>query len=386
MRPFPSALVIIVATTFAAPAADIATLIRTIKAVGPEGAGNTQACAAWRELSQLPATDLPQLLAAVDDASPAAANWLRTAADAVAERERTAGRPLPVAALDSFVRDTRHDARGRRLAYELLCAADPTAPNRLLPKMLDDPGAELRFDAVEAAFAALKGNPADSVGAKVDLRKLLSSSRDGQQIERIARELTRRGASVDLVAHFGYIVRWQVAGVFDNADGRGFQTAFAPEHRVDLAAKYKGKDGASVAWRPVTMADKAGAIDLNRLFPDTTGKRKGMKAVVAYGYTEIESPVEQAVEVRAASSTAIKVFVNGHEILAREVYHQSFDRDMYVARARLARGRNSILVKVCQDDQSEAWAQNWMYQVRLTDSLGAAVPIASVTPGVEPTK
>ena len=59
---------------------------------------------------------------------------------------------------------------------------------------------------------------------------------------------------------------------------------------------------------------------------------------------------------------------------------------MYVAPARLQKGRDTILVKVCQNDQSEAWAQNWMYQLRLTDSLGAAVPLTVVTPGVEPLK
>jgi hypothetical protein len=383
MRSFVVTLVISIAAT---PAADLPTLVRQIKAVGSDGTGATDAAAAWRELSRLPASDLPQMLAAIDDASPAAANWLRTAVDAVVEREQAAGRPFPAAALESFLRDTRHDARGRRLAYELLCTCDPTAPNRLLPKMLDDPGAELRFDAVEAAFTAVKPLPADSAAAKGELLKLLSAARDGQQVERIARELGRRGNPVDLVVHFGYIVRWQVAGVFDNADGHGFQMAFAPEHGVDLATKYAGKGEAPVTWRPVMSADKAGAIDLNRLFPDPTGKTKGLKAAVAYAYAEVESPAEQPIEVRAASATAIKVFLNGREALARESYHQSFDRDTHIAPARLTKGRNTILVKACQNDQSEAWAQNWMYQLRLTDSLGAAVPIVVVTPGVEPSK
>ncbi|HEY1376053.1 MAG TPA: hypothetical protein VGF55_04635 [Gemmataceae bacterium] len=366
----------------AADAADVAAIVRTIKAVGPEGAGNPEAGRAWRELSRLPAADLPQLLAALDGASPAAANWLRSAVDAVAERERAAGRPLPAAALEAFLRDRRHSGRGRRLAYELLCTADPSAPARLLPTMLDDPGAELRYDAVETAFAAVKPQPIDSAAAKAELRRLLSAARDGGQVEAIARELDRRGETVDLVAHFGFITRWQVAGPFDNADGRGFRTPYPPERGVALAATYAGKGGAVVAWRPAA-ADKSGIIDLNRLFPGTSpsGRAKGLKAAVAYAYAEVESPVERAVQVRAASATAIRVFVNGHEVLAREMYHQSFDRDMHTAPARLASGRNAVLVKVCQNDQPEDWAQNWMFQLRMTDDLGAAAPVTVVTPG-----
>jgi hypothetical protein len=87
--------------------------------------------------------------------------------------------------------------------------------------------------------------------------------------------------------------------------------------------------------------------------------------------------------VRAASSTALRVFINGREALARETYHQSFDRDAFTAPVHVAKGRNTILVKVCQNDQPEEWAQNWMFQLRLTDGLGAAIPIKVTTPGAE---
>jgi hypothetical protein len=387
MRPFHSALVVMLATAVAALAADIPTLVHTIKAVGPDGAGSADAARAWQELSHLPATDLPQLLATLDGASPAAANWLRSAVDAVAERERTAGRPLPATALESFLRDTRHSGRARRLAYELLCTADGTAPKRLLSTMLDDPGAELRFEAIAVAFDAVRRQPRDSADAKTELRKLLSAARDGGQDEEIAKELERRGEQVNYVAHFGFITRWQVAGVFDNTAGKGFRTVYPPEDGVELAATTIGKGGTAAGWRPYESNDKYGIVDLNRLYPgagDQTGKPKGMKAAVVYAYAEVESPAERAVQVRTASATAIKVFVNGREVLARETYHQSFDRDTHIAPARLLKGRNTILAKICQNDQSEPWAQDWRFQLRLTDDLGAAVPLAVVTPGEAP--
>src|ERR1700685_3761709 len=106
------ALSIFLVATRLAPAADIPALIQTIKAVGPEGAGNPEAARAWQDLSRRPATDLPQLLTALDDSSPAAANWLRSAVDAIAERERAAGRSLSATMLESFLHDPRHAGRG----------------------------------------------------------------------------------------------------------------------------------------------------------------------------------------------------------------------------------------------------------------------------------
>ena len=380
------ASILVFAFGSAVQAADVPELIRQVKAVGPAGQGNAEAARAWQELSRLSADELPQLLAALDDASPAAGNWLRSAVDAIAERERAAGRSLSAKALETFLRDTRHAGRPRRLAYELLCSADPGAAARLLPTMLDDPGAELRYEAVSVAFDAAKQQPDDSPAAKAELRKVLSAARDGNQVEAIARELDRRGEPVDLVAHFGYVTRWLVAGPFENVDGRGFQTAFAPESRFELTARFAGKGGAEFGWRLQRSGNKDGIVNLNDVFPDPGGQRtragkpKGLKAAVAYAYAEVESPTDQSAQARAASATAFRVFVNGREVLARETYHQSFDRDAFNAPARLARGRNTILVKVCQNDQPEEWAQNWMFQLRLTDELGAAVPLRVVTP------
>src|SRR5262249_46172144 len=92
--------------------------IEAIKAVGKEGTGNPRAAAAWRELVRRGPDVLPELLAGFDGADPAAANWLRLAVDAVAERAVAAGQPLPKQKLEAFVRDTRYAGTARRAAYE----------------------------------------------------------------------------------------------------------------------------------------------------------------------------------------------------------------------------------------------------------------------------
>jgi hypothetical protein len=355
-RLWPLAVALAIATP--TQAADVAALVGRITAVGPEGAGNPEAAAAWAELSRLGPDAVPQLLAALDTASPLAANWLRAAIDAIAEREAKAGRKLPAAALETFLRDTRHAGPARRLAYELLCSADANAPLRLLPAMLDDPGAELRYDAVATALADAVKQPQDA--AKATLRKLLAAARLPAQVEEVARELENRGEPVDLVAVFGFLTQWHVAAPFDNTAGKGLQTVYPPERAVDLAD--------TAMWKVVRATAKDGSVDLNKV----VGK---LKNAVAYGYAEVASPAERPVEIRASSSTALKVFVNGEEVFARELYHQSYDHDMHVAPAKLRKGRNTLLIKVCQNNQTEEWAQNWMFRVRVTDALGTPVPL-----------
>src|SRR5262245_11850510 len=121
--------------------------LKAILAVGDKGRGNAEAAKAWNELVKADAAAIPGLLAALDGASPLAANWIRGAIDAIAERELPGGK-LPTAALEKFALDTSHAPRARRLAFEWLARADKTAPDRLIPGMLQDPSVEFRRDAV----------------------------------------------------------------------------------------------------------------------------------------------------------------------------------------------------------------------------------------------
>jgi hypothetical protein len=47
--------------------------------------------------------------------------------------------------------------------------------------------------------------------------------------------------------------------------------------------------------------------------------------------------------------------------------------DQYVTPVVLQSGRNVILVKVCQNAQTQDWARSWGFQLRVCDRLGTAV-------------
>jgi hypothetical protein len=360
-----------------AAGAGVGPLLARIKAVGREGAGNVDAARAWDDLVREGPEALPAILAALDDADPTAANWLRTAVDRIAERALAAGRPLPAAGLEAFVQDTRHAGRARYLAYELLVRVDPGAPGRLLPGMLHDPGAELRRDAVAVVLDRAQAllDKGDRAAATAAYRRALAAAGEPDQVERIAQKLKALGVTVDPARQLGFVRRWLLAAPFDNTGEAGFAKTFPPEEKVDPAATYRGKGGARASWIEHATQDLYGLVDLNRAL----GHQKG---VVVYAFAAIDSPAPRPVQVRAGSVTAVKVFLNGKEVLGRDEYHHGMRMDQYVATSTLRAGRNELLLKVCQNEQTEDWAQEWKFQVRLCDEAGAAVPftVAEASP------
>jgi hypothetical protein len=350
---------------------DISTLLTQIKAVGREGAGNVEASQAWRELVRSGPESLPLILSAMDGADARVANWLRVAVDTVADRAAASGKPLPAKNLEAFVLNKQHDGAARRLAYEWLTRIDPKTPGRLLPNMLDDPSVDLRRDAVarvlEEAQARLEKK--DRAGAAEQFRKALTGARDKDQVSLIAKQLKGLGAEIDLTAHFGFIRKWMIIGPFDNSGEKGFAKAYPPEKAVDLAASYPGKNNIRVSWREQVTQDPFGLVDLNK----GLGKHMG---AVGYAYAAIFSPTEQPIEIRAGSNNAVKIFLNGKLLVFREEYHHGMEMDQHAGAGTLNRGRNEILIKVCQNEQKEDWAQTWSFQLRVCDSVGGAVPLA----------
>jgi hypothetical protein len=296
-----------------------------------------------------------------------AVNWLRTAAEAIAERHLRSGGKLPAAELEKFVSRREHSPLARRLAYELLSSADPSAPDRLLPGMLDDPSLELRRDAV--AQAVLQADALSQVGqtekALAGYQQAFAAARDLDQVTELAQRLTKLGRPVDVRQHLGLIVRWKLIGPFDNTGGKGFHAVYPPEQQIDLTAAYDGKNG-KVRWIDYESKDQLGKIDLNAVLGE-------QKAVAAYAYAEFYSAQEQQVQFRVSSFNAVKVWLNGQIIERREVYHSGAEWDQYISTAVLRQGRNQILVKVCQNEQTQSWARHWWFQLRVCDATGTGL-------------
>ena len=95
--------------------------------------------------------------------------------------------------------------------------------------------------------------------------------------------------------------------------------------------------------------------------------------VTGYAVTEFVSMKAQDVELRLESKNAHKIWVNGELVMENEVYHSGGGFDQYISKDSLKSGTNQILMKICQNEQTESWAQDWAFKLRVCDSLGTAV-------------
>jgi hypothetical protein len=340
--------------------------LEKIREVGREGAGNESATAAWKSLAQSDPKDLVSILKGMNGANPLAQNWLRAAVETVADKARAA-EALPVADLAGLVKDTSNDTAPRLLAFELLQTDARTVAAELRPGLLNDPAAELRLFAVAELLEAGQAMKAkdDKKGALQAFKKALDGARDEEQINALTKGLRDLGETVDLPKHFGFLMKWHLIAPFTNVERGGFGTVFPPEQSVDLKAKYPGK-GAEAAWVPYESKDEYGMIDFNTPF--------GMlKEVTGYAYTEFESAEERTAEIRLGCKNGWKVWFNGELLFGRDEYHRGMKLDQYKLPITLKKGKNTLLVKCCQNEQTEQWTVEWRFQLRICDATGTAI-------------
>jgi hypothetical protein len=335
----------------------VADSLQTLATVASEGRGNEAASAAWKEVVKAGPSALPAVLATAGQGSPVADNWLRLAGDAIVEAALRAKQPLPLAEVEAFLADTTHAASARQLAFDLLQQADEAWARALEPSLIHDPVQGLRRSAVQRLIAAAK--------TKEDYLEALDAVRDEDQTALIAGELKKLDAPVDLPRHFGFLMKWNVIGPFDNTERKGFDTVFPPEKEIRLDATYEGK-GQQLKWQPFASGDDYGKLDFN--------KPLGMqKEVTGYAVTTFVSPTERDAELRLGGKNAWKVWLNGELLFGRDEYHRGQQMDQYKMKCRLKKGANTVLVKCCQNEQKEQWTVEWEFQLRVCDSTGTAI-------------
>ncbi len=344
----------------------------TLRSVGPEGQGNEAASTAWNEAAAAKPEELVTILAGMDGANPIAENWLRAAAGVVADKA-ISEKALRVPALKDFLMDTSHDAASRTLAFDLIQRADADVASSITPSLLQDPSAALRRHPVgrliEEGKAKLEAG--DKALAIAAWRKGLEGARDQDQIDELAQKLRDQGEEVDLPTHFGFLMDWHLIAPFDNADRGGFDVAYPPEEKVDLNATYDGK-GQEAKWVSFKSEDEYGMVDFNKPFDM-------LKNVVGYAYTEFDSSEERPAEIRLGCKNGWKVWLNGELLFQRDEYHRGMKLDQYKLPCQLKKGKNTVLVKCCQNEQTETWTVEWQFQLRICDATGTAI-LASKQP------
>ena len=350
-------------TTPAAPTdAEISFALDAIKLISKDGVGNAKAAAAMPMLSRARPAQLPMILEAFNGASPVQRNWLMGAVNRVVERDDT---DWPKEAIDDYFTNYSNDDYGRLIAFELITHNNESLKKQMISEMWTDPSLPLRHMAIADLIdqASKLDGDENKPAAIALLKKALDNALDVEQLESIAKLLKAKGSPVNLREVMGFVSQWQIVAGFDNTQLKGFDTPHGPEldpASVDLNATYKDASKQPVQWKGFETDSDTGVFDLNKLF----GNKKDL---TAYAYTVFESPMKGLAEVRIGTPNAHKIWLNGELVMSNEIYHNSNAIDKFVSRVNLVEGRNEVLVKLCQNNQTQPWAQDWQFQLRFCD-------------------
>ena len=120
----------------------------------------------------------------------------------------------------------------------------------------------------------------------------------------------------------------------------------------------------ALAQRADTMMPEASAAKAKQILSDL------VNALGGPGYSEVRESQcngRRALFGHNGETTGFIDFVNFRR-------YPDKDRTEYIGK-----GRNTILLKVCQNEQADAWAQVWDFQLRVCDAVGGAVPLTVVS-------
>lgn len=319
--------------------------------------------AAVKTLTQLSSAsdiDLLKVLRAMKGATPLGKNWLLGLANALHRKPSSASNED----LSAFLQDASQDPEARYTVFRWLADNDEDLRTKLLASMLEDPSLEIRFDAVAQAISKSEG--ADEKA----WRRLLDSARHPNQIAEIIEKLKGIGVTVDMAQHMGFLRTWNLIGPFDNVGSDKFNVDYGVEAdwvSGKVKESYSGKAG-QTTWQEHTTDNSEGQVDLAKIFNNEKG-------CIVYADAVVNAPAAIPCEVRVGCINAQKVWVNGTEVISNEVYHTGMQIDQYAAPIKLKAGENRILVKICQNEQKEAWAQLYSFQLRLCDETGKAIEL-----------
>ena len=325
--------------------------------------GATTARRAVKLITAGGATNLIPVLNGFQGATALGANWLRSAFETIAAEEATAGRDLPAEDLTKFILDTEKAPAARRLAYEWLLRQDETAEERLIPGLLEDAHPDFRRDAVALLIDQAESASGDQATALY--RKALKGAVHDDQVKTIAAALEAADDPVNLQQHFGFLPQWKIVGPFDNREMKGYPIVYPPEKEINLSVEYDGQLG-KVSWQDISTDDGYGIINIGEQIENYKGS-------LMYAVTTFHSAEDQDVELRLGTPNAWKLWVNDELIFEREEYHRGTQMYQYRVPVSLLAGENTIMLKLCQNEQEQDWAQKYQYQLRVSDTSGAAI-------------
>lgn len=152
---------------------------------------------------------------------------------------------------------------------------------------------------------------------------------------------------------------WWTVGPFDNGGGIGYNRAYISEDttQLDTDTEYDGIDG-QVGWKKQADGVLDGFVNFQKIFD------KNINWNTAYAWTTVNAPDERKAELRFGSGSQAKLWLNGETVFTHSDTHTvGIDQDTIPV--TLKQGENTVLVKVCNEDNYSLG-----FYLRITDTDG----------------
>jgi tetratricopeptide (TPR) repeat protein len=182
--------------------------------------------------------------------------------------------------------------------------------------------------------------------------KALANLSLGGHLERVG----KYDEAAKFYAQVGFVDTWQMVGEFDNISASGFDKNYPPIQQPEATAEFVNREGAKVKWFSPPAVRNDGWIDFDyHLRPNNA---------IVFAQTFVNSPADQALELRFGVSGSLKVWLNDAP-LASIAEERNTSMDVYNYPTTLRKGFNRILVQV-----GESELNNSNFMLRITDKTG----------------
>lgn len=132
--------------------------------------------------------------------------------------------------------------------------------------------------------------------------------------------------------------KWMQCGPFDNTGGKGFDTPYPPEQKIDFKAEYKGKNGVKAIWKDSPVVD--GQITSIKIYEPADIHA----FMTTYQYREIKTNRAIDLPLSLGNGGPLTVWLNGEKALSENVERQPAQDQTKVV-LKLRPGKNDLLIK-----------------------------------------
>lgn len=164
----------------------------------------------------------------------------------------------------------------------------------------------------------------------------------GAPLARYVKKASREETALATLKQNGYPTlegKWYYIGPFENHEKKGFAAEYPPEKEIDLGKSYPGKGNKPVGWKELPNFRLGQLYDIKQAI--------NQNDAVVYLFHEFRATQACSLEVGLGSDDTLSVWLNGRQLLAKDVYRGAAP-DQDIVMLPVQPGSNQLLLKVCQ--------------------------------------